>query len=632
MESRTLAELVTLADTDPDACRAALDALVPDGLTPAELVGLAELAVRLGRAEAAIRFLDAALAQDSGHAPALRRLCDLRRDQGDTERAAALLARLADLGDHQAGLEEIALLLEAGRLPQSEQALARLAPRCPPELQSRLLSLTVRFEAAIEGRTTDEAPDEPDANGDAAGPPVRLASDAELVALADLFAGREGVHARQWKGPDGRAGYSPVHTPLTPALVREHLLGAITLGTYVVRRDGGANFLALDVDLTRPALEALGRGPRRAFEDVLAKALAFARRLASALRGFGLSPVLEDSGHKGYHAWVFFAEPWSAALARRLARAALGLAGPPPEGVAVDVFPAQGRVPADGLGNLIKLPLGVHRKTGRKSLLLGEDGKPLRDPIRALVATPRASAEALEAALARAEAELAGRLASGAPDAGRGDEDGTGGDDPQGDPSRARHCRPQAAPVRPDYALDSDPEVKALLDRCAPLLGIVRVARAGRPLTHDERAVLTFTLGHLTHGPDAVNTLLPAAELGTDGPVLKSRLRGQPMGCRKIRARLGLQPDEERCDCRFDPTLGAYPHPLLHLAALWAEEAEERRAALAAVGAQSALAAEASVAVASRAAPAQAQDTPAALASSGGKLIPFPGRGRPGRD
>ncbi len=102
--------------------------------------------------------------------------------------------------------------------------------------------------------------------------------------------------------------------------------------------------------------------------------------LLQGLRTAGLDPLLVDSGYKGRHLWCLFPAPEAAARARAVGRAwALALT-PASSELTVEVFPKQDRVPPGGLGNLIKLPLGIHRRTGRRCVLLDDRGQPLDDP------------------------------------------------------------------------------------------------------------------------------------------------------------------------------------------------------------------------------------------------------------
>jgi tetratricopeptide (TPR) repeat protein len=514
------------------------------------LVGMARRAEEEGEIRRAAGLYNAALERDEKCVEALRGLAELRRDMGDPKRAARCLERLAELGDERARESVVEVWREHGDAKRAEVALSRLS-----RLRGPGDPAVAGLEAAFRPET---GPPESD-------PDERLApTDEDLVAFADIFAGREGMHARQWAARDGRCGYSPVHRRLTPALVRQHVLGAATLGVYPVRRDDSCCFLALDVDSTSPMAE-LSRGEAR---EAIAATLAAARELAAALSGLGLDSVVEKSGFKGHHVWVFFERPWPARKARRLGLA-LRDEKKLPARVSVEVFPAQGRVRPGGLGNLIKLPLGVHLRSGEPSELLESDGSPCRNPFRLLAEVRRAPKEALERALER----MSSRDADGE---GSGGEDGkTEAADPAG--PRAAESPPGMDEARAicldQYRIDEDEEVALLDDRCPALSSLMARCEAKDPLTHDEQCAITYTLGHLSRGAEAVNVLLEHTRGGT--PPLVSRLRGNPMSCAKIRSRLDLDLGEGGCDCVFDPTLGSYPHPLLHLSTLAAERSAD---------------------------------------------------------
>ncbi len=85
------------------------------------------------------------------------------------------------------------------------------------------------------------------------------------------------------------------------------------------------------------------------------------------IRQHGVQPVLEDSGNKGYHFWILFETPIPLGAAR-----AIGAFF----GNGHEVFPKQDRFPEGGMGSLIKLPLGVHLASGRRSQFVGEDLSP----------------------------------------------------------------------------------------------------------------------------------------------------------------------------------------------------------------------------------------------------------------
>lgn len=119
-----------------------------------------------------------------------------------------------------------------------------------------------------------------------------------------------------------------------------HLDGTHTIGTFLLRGDR-ARCLVLDVD----------NGSQEAAMELVKELLGLGVRL----RSIGV----EDSGNKGWHVWVLLAR---SALARDLRK--LGLAAKARAGVACEVFPKQDE--AKDLGNLVKLPGGIHRVTGRR--------------------------------------------------------------------------------------------------------------------------------------------------------------------------------------------------------------------------------------------------------------------------
>jgi hypothetical protein len=201
-------------------------------------------------------------------------------------------------------------------------------------------------------------------------------------------------------------------------------------------------------------------------------------------------------------------------------------------------------------------------------------GLPLPEQVASLVRATREPAAVLEKALERAESGIVVQ------DEEKGPAEQEAGPPPADGP--ARLSRYQETPVLPPYSPDEDKELQKVLSNCEPLNEIVKAARSGANLSHDQKAVLTYTLGHLTNGPEAVNMLIRPEEVGGEGRGLVSRLRGNPMSCRKLRDRIKLPSAIERrvCICRFDPTLGQYPHPLLHLAAL----ADETKPEIAAEG------------------------------------------------
>ncbi len=110
----------------------------------------------------------------------------------------------------------------------------------------------------------------------------------------------------------------------------------------------------------------------------------------------------------GAHAWIFFAEPVSASLARRLGSALITetLDRTPDVGFASydRLFPSQDTVPSGGFGNLIALPLqGLSRQAGN-SVFLDDDLEPYHDQWAYMAGIRRLKRQTLEALVDAASA------------------------------------------------------------------------------------------------------------------------------------------------------------------------------------------------------------------------------------
>lgn len=186
-----------------------------------------------------------------------------------------------------------------------------------------------------------------------------------LTEYSLLFVHRADVFAQQQ--PDG--AYFPVRRPIEELDIMEHLDGLASYGTYVIDpSDQTVGYVVFDLDTyDEGALLFLCNE----VENLL--------MVTWAGGEFFESLLLESSGGKGFHIWCFFDERvparqaryWAAPVKEAYDRArAEGLNKWP----ALEVFPKQDEVPEGGFGNLVKLPLGVHAKSGKRSEILGYQG------------------------------------------------------------------------------------------------------------------------------------------------------------------------------------------------------------------------------------------------------------------
>ena len=348
-----------------------------------------------------------------------------------------------------------------------------------------------------------------------------------------LFAGREGVHARQWIDEEGRVGYSPVHEPLADHLLALHLQGSATLGVYPVRADQTVLFGVVDIDIRKSAL-SMGEAGQPVAARLQELVLADARRLARQFDELHLPVYAEDSGYKGIHLWLFFAEPVPAAVVKRFFEAVVQRVGPPSPELQWEVFPKQEQVAEDQLGNLIKLPLGIHLKTGRRCLFTDLEGQEYSDQEGFLQRIQQVEREAFEQAVSRLVA-----------------------------PPEQGGAAGSAETLREAF-----PEYEALFKGCPVLVALMEKAVVTHHLAHDERLVLKCILGHLGEGGhklihSIIGHCLDYSETITQQQI--DRTPPYPISCPKIRQRLPEVTSTVNCACVFDLPEGGYPSPLLHL-------------------------------------------------------------------
>jgi hypothetical protein len=228
--------------------------------------------------------------------------------------------------------------------------------------------------------------------------------------LRQRFFFQSAHHAEQWRTKDGHVGYSPAcerrfseackaqgfrcgacpertPTPLSDERLADHLKGQITLGAYQLREDGTAGWLCLDVDADEDSDHARAN----------------VKRLVTLLRltceQIALPVATEFTGNKGFHLWAFVPDGAPARDLRRLGQWIVDTTLTEEgefSGLHVEVFPKQDRLDgSDPYGNLVKVPLSRHKKTGNRCLFVDADWKPYPNQVEYLAGVPTVTAEAI---------------------------------------------------------------------------------------------------------------------------------------------------------------------------------------------------------------------------------------------
>jgi len=359
--------------------------------------------------------------------------------------------------------------------------------------------------------------------------------EEQLRLFMRIFRGREDAFARQWVDrKEEKQGYVPVRRALQPSDIKEHLDGHRTYGLYLLDHDSRVYTGVLDIDLVGRLRSADLARKHRA--SIRREALYLHKRIVSLAGEAGLCCLAEISGGKGYHFWFPVRGPVPAAAMRSALLRLIGTLADDVKCFSLEIFPKQDRLTGKGFGNLVKLPLGIHRGTGKPScFVMAADRN-------------RSSQFDLLAQLEPTAPDIVLRMAA----------------------------RQKNAPVliHPRHAAWAEeyPELAGLENNCAMLGQIMAVLRSAKELSLREEKIVLATVGHLPRGRALLHHLF--ANLPEyNRPLLDykiSRIRGTVLGCKRIHSLLDQGAD---LPCRFEG--GGYPHPLRHLDG-WSGEMEPK--------------------------------------------------------
>ena len=379
-------------------------------------------------------------------------------------------------------------------------------------------------------------------------PNEALPSDQTIMDFINIFSGRENAYARQWYDGSNKAGYVPVKEALSFREMKNHLLGNTTLGIYPIDLDNQVKFIAIDFDVQKFAQYQLLSDSNFA-KFVFNGILEIANKLKALLNQSDIKSYLEFSGFKGYHLWIFLKEKIPASTAfffvNKL-RTHINIGKYP---VSVETFPKQSKVNPNQLGNLIKIPYGIHQKTGKRSFFLNDNNEPLTD-INTINTVELTEPIKIINLLNKWKT-----LDMPAPEAETKIKD-----------IETLDIAPQILP-KIDYQvnLENHAEYNWILSKCVTLRNIVHKIETTFEISNQEKLTLMHTFGHLSQGAEIVNLLLNKCVNVSPDSYMKSNFQGNATSCPKIRQRLTTLADKELCNCNFSSVLNTYPNPLLHL-------------------------------------------------------------------
>jgi hypothetical protein len=171
-----------------------------------------------------------------------------------------------------------------------------------------------------------------------------------IEALDNLFFVRKDCYPKKL---DKLNQYIVVKKPLTTEIIQSHLDGDITIGCFQIEPETNkVKWICFD------------------FDGKLTEEFEKAHKLFNKLKDNGFNPLMEFSGRRGYHIWLFI-EPIDSSEAKRFAVEISKDVNPN------EIFPKQDKLDKKGYGCQVKLPLGIHRVSNKRSYFFNQNFKPL---------------------------------------------------------------------------------------------------------------------------------------------------------------------------------------------------------------------------------------------------------------
>lgn len=205
----------------------------------------------------------------------------------------------------------------------------------------------------------------------------------------------------------------------------------------------------------------------------------------------------------------------------------------------IEMFPNKTRLKAGKPGQVIKLPYGVHMKTGRQSRFLDEQFEPVTDIDRYLLD------------IAPCSANMAKRVISiNTPDKSM----------------EASDCERET--VDTDLsAFELTDNNRVVLENCSLMRYLCQKARKTGYLTHFERLSLLYVFGHMgDEGAELLHQIMHFT-LNYKYHVTQKfiqKVPAKPVSCLKLRDQYQKLTAEFGCSCVFKGAKNCYPSPVLH--------------------------------------------------------------------
>lgn len=352
--------------------------------------------------------------------------------------------------------------------------------------------------------------------------------DKYVEKFMELFSGREDIFAVQWSY-DGKNGYSPQRRKIQKKDITTHLKGEKTLGIYQLKVDNSIKFGAFDIDIKKGIKFESDEDTKEMLKECV---ISIYREISS----IGFKPYIEFSGNKGYHIWIFFESPVQSYKVKKVMENCLYNIESD-EKIGIEIFPKQTEVNGEGMGNLIKIPLGIHKKTGKRCLFTDEELNIAEDQKKFLENIEYTTVISVEKNYIEDDRVI------------------ETSDRKSVNRERKTDIKKEIRrdiPIREEYK----EELKILKSSCSVILFFIEKAEKTGFLTLEEEKILIAILKNCHYGERGVKDVL-SKTINYSETRVKTIINSSskyPISCENIRRKIseaGIKIDLENCCCKF---------------------------------------------------------------------------------
>lgn len=357
-----------------------------------------------------------------------------------------------------------------------------------------------------------------------------------------LLVGREDIYAIETLDSDHRRKNEFQALPLTEKILSRHLSGEYTIATYVQRSNSTVKFMIIDVDISKKIIMQYGNEGDE-FREYLAKAARAAQIIIKIMNNFGMKAYIEYSGYRGYHVWVFFTEWIPVRYVNMLEDIIENHYDQDTDqeeafsqSISIEFFPNKTRIKPGKFGQAIKLPYGLHYKTGKTSYFIDDAGEKVTDinPFLDTIAKyPLSTIKRVLASNTTYKEEKAPKPVDGDIEAFK----------------------------------DSPATVLEILKKCNLMRYLCQKSVKTAYLTHFERLSILYVFGHLgKDGHEFIHKVM-SFTLNYQYNITEKFIRRcpeKPISCVKLRDQYKKVTAEIGCSCTFKRTKNCYPSPVMH--------------------------------------------------------------------